>query len=78
VIETDGAADGPGVRAVSEKDGFSLVPTSPSRRAFEVALGSDNRSSSCALGSLTRATVDLNAAALTTARAPASQAGTPA
>jgi hypothetical protein len=48
VIETGGAADCPGARAVSEKDGFSLVPTSPRRRTFEFALGSDNRSSNIA------------------------------
>ena len=30
-----------GVRGVSDRDGFSVVPTSPSRRTFEFTLGSD-------------------------------------
>jgi hypothetical protein len=41
-----GAADCAGPLAGIGKAGLSLVPTSPSRRAFEFTLGSDNQSSS--------------------------------
>jgi hypothetical protein len=42
VIETGGAADDAWVLPSVDKTGFSLVPTSPSRRTFEFTLGSDN------------------------------------
>jgi hypothetical protein len=50
VIDTGGAADWAGALGDSPTAGLSLVATSPSRRIFEFALGSDNRFSSTRLG----------------------------